>query len=230
MKLFLTSSPCVEGTGDICVENDFLAKLESCVIKGAKALFITATPDDIGQTEWAAYSMRDNMVRAGLMFAEYMVLDSRTAYKAKEMVDDSDFIILGGGHVPTQNAFFRSIRLRELLWGYDGVVMGISAGAMNCANIVYSQPEEVGESVDPSYKRFMPGLGLTDIQILPHVNKTRHSMLDGQRLFEDVTFKDSYGHAFYALPDGSYVYCDEQRCEIKGEAYIIENGLMRLLE
>ena len=85
--------------------------------------------------------------------------------------------------------------LPELLEGYEGVIMGISAGSMNLANPVYVQPEEPGES-SPDFQRFAPGLGLTRYQILPHYQKVKDNYLDGQRLFEEITYKDSMGNTF----------------------------------
>ena len=53
-----------------------------------------------------------------------------------------DVILLGGGHVPTQNKFFKEIRLREKIKDFDGIIIAISAGSMNSADIVYCQPEK----------------------------------------------------------------------------------------
>ena len=52
-------------------------------------------------------------------------------------------------------------------------------------------------------------------------------MLDGRRLFEDITYPDSWGRSFLALCDGSYLLCEEGRETIFGEAYRIENGVRR---
>ena len=138
-------------------------------------------------------------------------------------------ILLSGGHVPTENAFFASMDLRNLLADFDGVIIGISAGSMNCADTVYAQPEEPGEAVDPDYQRFISGLGLTTRNILPHYNQVKDNVLDGLRLFEDITAADSVGHTFYILPDGSYILSrngDEMLC---GEAWLMHNGVLEKL-
>jgi len=153
------------------------------------------------------------------------VLDGDNFYEAKKLVEESDLIVLAGGHVPTQNAFFHRIHLRELLQCYNGVVLGISAGSMNMAEIVYAQPEEPGES-GPEYERFIPGLGLTDVQICPHYQKVRDYLVDGLRLFEEITYPDSMGNCFYALPDGSYIYQDEDHKLLCGKGYRIMDGIM----
>ena len=106
--------------------------------------------------------------------------------------------------------------------------MGISAGSMNMARQVYIQPEEPGES-HPDFIRFAPGLGLTSVSILPHYQKARNYHLDGKRLYEEVTFPDSMGREFFALPDGSYFYQDEDGLLLCGKAYRIQNGILELL-
>ena len=138
-----------------------------------------------------------------------------------------DMVILGGGHVPTQKRFFDEIGLRDAFKGWDGIVMGISAGSMNCAEVVYAQPEMPGEAADPSYPRFIRGLGLTDINVLPHYQAVKDDYVDGLRLMEEITYPDSRGRVFYAITDGSYVLETGDRKEIRGEAYRIADGQIR---
>ena len=72
--------------------------------------------------------------------------------------------------------------------------------------------------------RFLPGLGLTDINILPHYQMVKDFYLDGMGLFEDITYGDSYGQSFLALPDGSYVLIEDGKALLFGEAYRIADG------
>ena len=160
----------------------------------------------------------------GLSISCMDICDSRNGKEKAAALQSYDFVILGGGHVPTENAFFRSIGLPESFCGFDGIVMGISAGTMNCANIVYAQPEMPGEAADPDFDRFIPGLGLTEYNILPHYNAVKNDIIDGMRLIEDIAFGDSFGHTFYAITDGSYILQTEDRAEIRGEAYMIHDG------
>ena len=160
-----------------------------------------------------------------MAFSSYHVLDRRNSKQAYHLICSSDLIILCGGHVPTQNAFFRRIRLRHLLRHFEGCVVGISAGSMNCADTVYVQPEEPGESV-PEFQRFAPGLGLTGVNILPHYQKVKDNYLDGLRLFEDITYADSMGNTFFALPDNSYFYQDENQLLLFGEGYCLRDGIL----
>ena len=86
--------------------------------------------------------------------------------------------------------------------------------------------EMPGEAVSGDYRKFIPGLGLTKYNILPHYQAVKDDYVDGKRLFEDITFADSMGRTFYAIVDGSYLLQTEDRAEIRGEAYKISNGIM----
>lgn len=81
-----------------------------------------------------------------------------------------------------------------------------------------------GESIDKEYERFLSGLGITKLIILPHYQEIKDDILDGQRLFEDITYPDSYGREFYALEDGSYFMVEDRATTLFGEAYLIKDG------
>ena len=100
---------------------------------------------------------------------------------------------------------------------------------MNAAELVYAQPELPGESIDPNYRRFLPGLGLTHVSILPHYQKVKDDFIDGRRLFEDVTYRDSRNRTFYALPDGSYILIEGDDTLLCGRSYRLRNGILELL-
>lgn len=228
MTLFLTSSPFVQNAPRAILNaaNGFAERLRHALPERPKCLFVCSDPDSWGLTDGFARDMAEACREIGIVFSAFSVLDSRNAYAAEELVKESDLLVFAGGHVPTQNRFFRDIGLRELVRDFPGVIVGISAGTMNCASMVYAQPEMPGESIDPRYQRFVPGLDLTWVNILPHYQQVKDYTLDGRRLYEDITFEDSLGHTFFALPDGSYVYCREGLTLLCGEGYRIEDGQM----
>ena len=152
------------------------------------------------------------------------MLDGRNASRAKELVKSANIIFLEGGHVPTQNRFFASINLRRLLNDFDGVLIGFSAGSMNSAETVYAMPEENGEAVDPSYERFLPGLGLTKTMLIPHFSYYRREKLDGLRILKDILLPDSMGKEFICIEDGSYLLIESGREVMYGKAYLAKDG------
>ena len=233
MILFLTSSPCDDDVPQGCElpciyfeRNAFVANLQRFVAPGGRFLVIAAWPGDHARNDEMADTFAGCFAWHGMGFAQVDVLDSRNQERAAELVAQSDVILLAGGHVPTENAFFKEIGLRELIVGYAGVIMGVSAGSMNAADTVYVQPEEAGEAIDPNFVRWTQGLGLTDKNILPHYNMVRDNILDGMRLFEDVTYPDSVGHPLYVLMDGSYILETNGTSTLYGESYLLHNGVM----
>ena len=211
MTLFITSSPFVDGADRAILDpqNGLIHRLKASLPEFPRCLYICSSPDRRDLNCRFGADVFQIFAEAGMPFSSYAVLDGFNKEAAADLIASSDLIVLAGGHVPTQNAFFHQIHLRTLLKNYPGVVLGISAGSMNMADTVYVQPEEPGESIDPNYQLFAPGLGLTQINICPHYQKVKEAFLDGKRLFEDITYGDSMGRTFYALPDGSYFYQDD---------------------
>lgn len=233
MKLLLTSStggsykdengvriPC-----EMDRSNGFVNQLQSMWPAVADCLIISSDPDNHMMNDSLRSQFPESFWMSGMPVQNMEVLDSRNADETKQLIHDSNVIILSGGHVPTQNRFFHQIQLKEALQNYAGIIIGISAGTMNCAETVYAQPEEEGEAINPNYEKYLSGLGFTGIRVLPHFQFIRELTLDGKRILEDICIPDSYVRSFYALVDGSYLYIDEGgETTLYGEAYLFENG------
>lgn len=231
MKLFLTSSPIGIYRSEEPLNysgfnpaNGMVEALKQFWRNDSRCLLVSAFPDEYDLNDRMRADYYHIIRDTGLSIHGIDICDLRNGKEKADNLLKYDFVILGGGHVPTENDFFQSINLAENFSGFDGIVMGISAGTMNCARIVYAQPEMPGEATDPGYKRFISGLGLTEYNILPHFNAVKNDIIDGMRLIEDIAFGDSFGHTFYALTDGSYLLQTEDRTEIRGEAYMIRDG------
>ena len=234
MTLFLTGSPTRYGEDHFTEDNGFLADVKAALaeVTGGgrpRILLVSAAPDDRGFTDSVKKGMTACIRKSGIRPASVVMLDRRNADKVQELLAQTDWLILCGGHVPTQNRFLHQLRLKELLQGFQGVIMGCSAGSMNCATRVYSHPELTGESADPGYNHWLEGLGLTDINLVPHYEQVRYIQLDGKPLFESVIFPESWNHRFYTFRDGGYIRCKDGRSELRGEAWEITQGGMRHL-
>ena len=227
MTLILTGSPTRLGEDHFTTDNGLLAAVQGALPPEPRVLLVSAAPDDRSFTDYVLESMSACICRSGISPAAITMLDRRNAGRTPELVRDADWIILCGGHVPTQNRFLHEIGLRALLQDFEGLVMGCSAGSMNCADRVYSHPELPGEAADPLYRRWLEGLGLTTRRIVPHYDQVRYACVDGRRLFEDVAFPDSWRHAFYTFPDGGYILQRGGRETLYGTAWEISNGTMR---
>ena len=232
MIVFLTSSP----TGPLDASrqvsgfdamNGFADQLKAYWKDNASCLMIAAEPYDLEENDRMVSFFADAIEITGLSYRRFDIWDNRKKNITAKQLHQYDVIFLAGGHVPTQNKFMTSIGLRRKIKGYNGIVIGISAGTMNAADVVYAQPELGGEATDPQYQRFIKGLELTTTQILPHYQIMKKEYLDGMRLYDDITYNDSYGRCFLALPDGSYVLSINGVETIYGEAYEIRDGKIR---
>ena len=208
MVYFLTSSPFTPGTPYLNPANGFLDALQRALPRRSDALFICADPNRPAYTDHIAGDMRLALEHEGYCFSDFRILDGRNETSAAYLVQNAGLIILAGGHVPTQNAFFQKIDLKACMKAFDGVLIGISAGTMNCADPVYAQPEEEGEAVSPHYQM------------------VKDSKVDGLKLFDEITLPDSAGRTFYAIPDGSYLLGRDGRETLFGEAHRIRDGRM----
>ena len=227
MKYYLTSNPIDENHQTLCARNQFTAHLQASLPKQIRLLFVCSDPDTPEMTDPFANEIKACFIGSGFELLGFTVLDGRNAESAETLVKQADCIFLAGGHVPTQNKFFYQIKLAERLNNdNDKIVIGFSAGSMNCAAEVYALPEEEGEAVSPSYQRFLPGLGISGTMVLPHYQAIRDQILDGRRLFEDIAYPDSMHRRFYAINDGSYIYGDGQHEILFGEGYLIKDGIL----
>lgn len=227
--VFLTSSPTGDLDGRYQVDgfderNDFRENLRAVWPDNARCLMITAAPDAYEQNDEMTDFFANAVIKSGMTLACMDLWDNRTTDFSEECLHSYQVIFLGGGHVPTQNTFFTDIHLREKIQDFEGIIIGISAGTMNSADVVYAQPELPGEAIDSDYQKFLEGLNLTKTMILPHYQMVKDNMLDGRRLYEDITYGDSMGREFLALPDGSYVMSRDGRETIHGEAWYIRDG------
>ena len=148
LNIFLTSSP----TGPLDASrqvngidrwNGFLFRLHCSWIDNARCLMVSAAPDDFGLMDDMTGFFWHTWLDAGFSMACMDKLDNRFgsadasgARISREDLQAYDVLFLAGGHVPTQNSFFEKIGLREKLAGFEGLIIGISAGSMNSSDVV----------------------------------------------------------------------------------------------
>ena len=203
-------------------DNGLLDNLKSIWIADANVLIISADPSDYEKNDCVCACLKESLPMSGLSISHIDKCDERNP-SVIDSLDHVDVLILAGGHVPSQNRFLEQLHLKERLSGYHGILVAWSAGSMNCADTVYAGPELEGEAIDPLYKRWLPGLGLTDINIFPHFQSLNDDYLDGLRLIEDITYADSVDHEILALNDGSYIMLEDEKTTLYGEAYRIKD-------
>lgn len=208
--------------------NSLLDNLRADWPEDAQVLLIAAAPDRPDYTDEVHAGLQESFRLSGLPLSRFDFCDSRDE-SALAHLAEYHVVILPGGHVPTQNAYHQRIALRERLAAFPGLLIAWSAGAMNCAETVYALPEREGEATNPTYRRFLPGLGLTQQQIILHCNQVCADVVDGLRAIEDMALPDSLCRRFLCLCNGSYVLSRGGAETLYGEACLIEDGRLSLL-
>lgn len=231
MHLFLTSSNLTPNGKYLNEENGFRSLLLSVLpYKPLNCLYIASDPEDREHNKEWSHHQEEAFKRSKIKLDQMKILDDQTKDDIEKLINEADIIILGGGHVPTQNHFFHEIHLKKYLKDYQGVVIGISAGSMNCAKTVYAMPELPGEYLDKKYQRFLSGLELTSTMIIPHYNEIHDDYLDGVHIFKDIAYPDSKKRTFIVLVDGSFIYIHDEIEELYGLSYKIEKGKQTLIQ
>lgn len=207
----------------LLTDNGLLDKLKELWINNAKVMIICASPNDYEKNDSVCECLKEAFPMSGLNISYIDKCDDRNE-ELIEKLEEMDVVLLAGGHVPTQNEFMKKLKLRERLMNFNGLIIAWSAGSMNCATNVYAAPELEGEAVDLYYKRWITGLGITEINIYPHYQLLKNEYLDGLRVMEDITYADSFKHEILAMNDGSYILIEDGTEVLFGEAYLIKDG------
>lgn len=78
-------------------------------------LFVASAPEDPVRTDRYAGQLRRSFENSGIVPDRFAVLDARTEKEAEALLKEANVLFLAGGHVPTQNAFFHRLQLKERL-------------------------------------------------------------------------------------------------------------------
>lgn len=198
-------------------DNKFLKNMKESIKDYNKFVIIASDPDN--------YELNDNYLKldteilaiSGLKFKENLVLDNRNKEDIVNILKNSSLIFLSGGNTFQQNMFLNTIKLKDYIKKTDACIVGISAGAINSAEIVFSSPEN---EEDLTRSAILKGLALTTINIEPHFD------LDNpNRIQMDSIIKESNNRIIYGLPDKSYIFNNK----VYGKCYRIYKENVELI-
>lgn len=178
--------------------NNFLKNMKESINDYNKFVIIASDADNYEQNDYYLKLDMDVSAMSGINFKENVVLDNRNKDDIVNVLKNSSLIFLSGGDTLKQNIFFNEINLKEYIKNIDACVVGISAGAINSAKIVFNSPEEEKDLTNPS---ILEGLGLTTINVEPHFDCDKISKIQ-----MDAILKESNNRVIYGLPDKSYIF------------------------
>lgn len=224
MKLFLVSNiggVKKENGKKILVNffenNKFLKNMKESIKDYNKFVIIASDPDNYVQNDEYLKLDMNALALSELYFKENVVLDNRNKDNIDNVLNNSSLIFLSGGDTFKQNMFFNNINLKEYIKKTDACIVGISAGSINSAKIVFNSPECEKDLSNPV---ILEGLDLTTINVEPHFDFDNPNKIQ-----MDAIIKESNNRVIYGLPDKSYVFNNK----IYGKCYRIYKGNIELI-
>ena len=229
MVIFLISSLTEYYSGDgygarpVYETNGMARRLGRYWKKDSRILLFAADPDDQKGNDLYRRKIEDALKLSGFSLDEIRIFDNRTEEPLEALMQWADVLYLAGGHGPGENAFIEKAGLKEALYGFNGIFIGESAGTLNAAADVLMMPELAGEASDPDFCYELKGLGLTRLNIIPHIQYYARQTFDGMDLIEDILMPRSIGRRIYLITDGSYFFINEGRTYFFGEGTVLED-------
>ena len=204
--------------------NHFIDRLKATTSKIKTFVFVASNPDGAKKTDEYANIIVKALNLDGFGIENLIIIDHRFKGDIEKAILSADVVFLAGGNVPTQNNYFKEIKLKSKLEGFEGVLIGQSAGSMNCSKVVYTQPEEDEEFEDENYQRKISGLGLVDFTIMPHMNCANEVDEKGHPSVMEMCLADSYLMPHYGIFDYGFIEIQGNNATAYGKTLLIKNG------
>ena len=145
--------------------NNKFGELLAKDLKKRNCLVIVPCSENIDDMEAHVAFFIGQLAEAGIVFENHVILSKNIPQEEQCVyIKNADLIYLMGGYPFTQRKYIEDNKLRDSLQKYFGVVLGISAGAMNMSKYIIMVTD--GENGDET--RIEEGLGLVDFSVYPH--------------------------------------------------------------
>lgn len=152
----------------------------------------------------------------GIRFEKACVVDGRmTPEEAQRAVREADVVWLSGGDTPSQFGYFKQYGLVDALKKHGGVVIGMSAGAINMAETAVC-------TLTCTHDRFeiYPALGLVSTSVEPH--------FDPENITEEL-LRLSEVYPLYGLCDEGMILVKRENTYFFGDIYKLDNRTVQKL-
>lgn len=165
------------------------------------AIPCTENPKEL-QTHLSFFT--EQLAEAGIVFEKNIILSSAMSHNEQcKHINNADFIYFMGGYPFDQKEFIIKNKLKDVLHNYDGVVLGISAGAMNMSKYIIM----VTDGPESTEIRIEEGLSLVDFSVFPHC------------AFSGDNFSPSFYIGSNLVDSGTLL----QASQGKGDVYFLQN-------
>jgi len=210
-RLFFLTSQIEDGDGySYWSHNGLGERLRRVWKPNSKMMFIPSQPGapEINDS-WAHAFITEIFPNEGMTIECVKVVDKRNP-RDVDLIEEMDVVFLGPGYPFVMNPFLQDIHLKEKLQKFRGIVIGWSAGSMNCSDFLLDRKI-------PDKKH--PGLSIIREGISPHFHLPVPPMVINHVLIEESKLHDVIG-----MPNGSYIVVEGETETLFGEAYLIRDG------
>lgn len=176
--------------------------------------FIASDFDNTEKTDKHKNLLVDAFNKAGINFKCEYLIDKRVSKKeAKELLNKSNIVFLMGGDTYKEMQSINEYKIKDNIISRD-LIIGVSAGSLNQSkNVIY-----LDEYQDYKLVKY-EGLGLVDFNIYPHLD------FKNEEFLKEI-FTVSNDRPLIALPNESFIRCENDKIEYHGNYYKVRNGVM----
>ena len=197
-------------------ENVFPAALAEVlrehIPKAARFAFLASEFEKLHEkTDKYFHRFLEMFTSCGITFADACVVDGRMVPETmQKTVQDADVVWLSGGDTPVQYGYFKKYGLVDALRAQEGVVIGMSAGAINMAETALCT-NTCGHAVAQTY----PALGLVPFSVEPHFDKAAVA---------EELLEISRECVFFGLCDEAVIIYMGEKADFIGDVFRLADG------
>ena len=203
--------------------NQILDNIKKYASPFNKVVFVANWPIAHEENDIRTATFIESFKLAGLHFKENILLDDRNMQNANKILKGANLIILYGGKCLCQIDFLKEINFKQQIQNFTGLIIGISAGAMNLCRTVFNFPEEEQFLDEP---RVFDGLNYYNEIIIPHFDgkHCKYQFDLDIDVVNDYILPYSNENKLIGIPNDSYIFIKNDKITFFGNIYTIYKG------
>ena len=193
--------------------NEFIYEFTTVMKNTENFTYICSSFDDHETNVKYANKIVSLFQDKNINFKKLQIIDYNTSLEDTKMfINNTDVIWIAGGDTIKQMKYLNEYKIKDLLLEYQGIIIGMSAGAINMADKVILPKDD---EEDISELSIYNGLGLVDINIEPHLDFNRKEHIE--------EIKEASKKAMiYGLYDNSFICVQSNKHKIYGEYFLFK--------
>ena len=173
--------------------------LQKAIVNQEKCVFIASKTEEFRANDERMQCISGWFRALNIEFKQIAVMDERlTKQEVMNEIVSASCIYLMGGNTKRQFEFIHQYELAEALKNFEGVVVGLSAGAINMAK-----------------------LGLVDSYVIPHFGNYNKEYLEAEIM------PRTYERIIYGLHDDGVIAHSDNNTFYAGEIFELKEGVVR---